>query len=179
MIFQQPIHAVRLAALFIGGERQDDIPVGDESLLFHANEARDGNRIAVLHVLCSAAIVVAVLLDELEGIGAPVLAPRFHHIQVPDDEDGLALRSRLTAIAGDHVALAIIRTEHGNVRRRKSCIQQALFHCLSRQRGTSDRIRGVDFDQLLEDIVGHGPCCLLALCGGPGGLQAQHTENGG
>jgi hypothetical protein len=72
---------------------------------------------------------------------------------VPDDQHRLQFRSRPAPVARHHVALAIIGPEHGHVRRWEACIEQPLRHCLRSKRGTSDRIRRIDFDQLLEHVV--------------------------
>jgi hypothetical protein len=44
---------------------------------------------------------------------------------------------------------------HHHVGFGKSGIEQSLRHRLRRLGGTSDRIRGIDFDQLLENVVRH------------------------
>ncbi len=112
---------------------------------------RDG--VAVLHVLGAAAIEIAVFLDELEGVGAPVLALRLDHVQVSDDQDRFQFRTCLAAISGHHVALAIVGPQHDHVRLGKSRIEQTLRHGLSGHGGAAHRIGGVDFDELFEDVV--------------------------
>jgi hypothetical protein len=53
-----------------------------------------------------------------------------------------------------------------------------LRHRLRRYGGTSDRIRGVDLDQLLEDVVRHLARGFLALRG-PSLLLAYGTDEEG
>ena len=92
MILQQPVDPVRVPALFIGRQRQDDVAIRLVSLAFEANERGHQDGVVDLHVLSAAAIEVAVLFDKLERIGGPILAPRFHDIQVADDQDRLQAR---------------------------------------------------------------------------------------
>ncbi len=184
MILQEPFHAVRSAALLVGGQREDDVAIRREPLPLQSNEIGDHDGIARLHVLRPAPIIIAVLLDELKRIGGPVLAPRFDHVEVADDENrpqrlAPQRRIRLAAIAGDQVALPLIGPDHGDVGRRESGIEQSLRHRLRRHGGASDRIRGVDLDQLLEDVVRHLARDLVALRGGPRRLQAHGTDEDG
>src|SRR5580693_712343 len=55
--------------------------------------------------------------------------------------------------ARDHVALAVIRSEHQDVARGKAGIEQAFCHGVSGNRGAADGIGGIDFNELLEDVA--------------------------
>ena len=92
MLLEQPIDAVEVAAFFIGGEREDQIAVrATDPSFFRRMKFVDQDGVAVLHVLGAAAVEVAVLFDEFEWIGGPVLAESFDDIQVAEEQDGFAL----------------------------------------------------------------------------------------
>ncbi len=82
---QEPVDAVRLAALFVGREREDEVAGGDEALALETNEVGDQDRVVVLHVLGAAAVEVAVALDQLEGVGVPLGLGRFDDVEMADD----------------------------------------------------------------------------------------------
>src|SRR5258707_7268552 len=73
---------VRTAAFFIRGQCDDDVAIRLESLAFVADQIRDPHRRLRLVVAGAAPVEIAVLLDELERIRAPVLALRLDHIRV-------------------------------------------------------------------------------------------------
>ena len=52
------------------------------------------------------------------------------------------------------ILLAIIRPTDVNIAVGKSGISKTLRHGLGRRGDVADRICGIDFDQLLEDVVG-------------------------
>ena len=155
VIFQQPIHAVRLSALLIGGERQDDVAVRDIAFLLQTNEIGDGNGIGFLHVLGAAPIEIAVLFHEFERIGGPILAPRLDHVEVTDDQNGARRRAGPSPIAGNQISLTVIGPEDDNIGCGKPSVEQSLRHGLRSRRGASDGIGGVDLDQLFENVVRH------------------------
>src|SRR5580693_1259883 len=93
MVLDQPGDAVECAALFIGGERQDQVAIGLVMLLLQAKKGRDQKRVAILDVSCAAAVKVAVLLDELERVDRPVLAARFDDVQMAYEQQRF-LRAR-------------------------------------------------------------------------------------
>ena len=76
VILDQPLDAVVVAALLIGGQRENDVALGHEVLLLHAQQVGDEDRGHRLVVGGAAAVEVAVLFDELERIeiGRPVFA---------------------------------------------------------------------------------------------------------
>ncbi len=96
-----------------------------------------------------------------------------------DDENRPQRLTPLAAIAGDQVALPLIGSHDSDVGRGESGIEQSLRHRLRRYGGTSDRIGGIDLDQLLEDVVRHLARGFLAICGRPCLLQAHGTDQDG
>ena len=118
-----------------------------------------------------------VLLDELKRIGGPVLGPRFDHVEVADDENRPLRGTRLSMIARDQIALPVVGSHDDDVGCGESGVEQALRHRLRCDGGTSDRVRGVDLDQLFEDVV---RALLLSLrafrCSE--GLQADRHQQG-
>ena len=52
-----------------------------------------------------------------------------------------------------HIAFAVVRPQHLHVARGKTRIKQALGHGLGRNRGAANRIRCIDFNQLLENVA--------------------------
>jgi len=107
MRFEQPIDAVVIAALFVGGQRKDQIAVGDKAFAFQAQKTFHQDGVAFLHVLRASAIEKSVFFDELEGVHGPVFAAGFDHIQVADEEDGFFLAGAV--IADDEILFAIVR----------------------------------------------------------------------
>src|SRR5262249_62351872 len=81
MVLHEPLDTVAAAALLVRGERENDVAASPVSLLLQAQERRGHDGIAALHIEHATAIEVAVLLGEMKGVGAPVLAPRLHHIE--------------------------------------------------------------------------------------------------
>ncbi len=92
MVLQQPIDAVRFAALLIRGQRQNQVPVGTVALATEADEGGHQNGVVHLHVLRPAPVEITVLLHELEWVGGPILTPRLYHVEVTDDQHRLAWR---------------------------------------------------------------------------------------
>src|SRR5437763_792023 len=74
------------AARCIFGKLEDNVAVRDVICFFEANERGDHDRVAIFHVLSTAAIKVAVFFDELEGIGGPVLAACFDYVEMSDQQ---------------------------------------------------------------------------------------------
>src|SRR6266567_4069299 len=73
MILDQPVNTVELATFFISRKGENDIAIRNETPLLHLDEGGDHNRSAVFHILCAAAIKIAILLDKLKRIGSPIL----------------------------------------------------------------------------------------------------------
>ena len=93
-----------------------------------AQKGGDERGVGVLHVLRAAAVVVAVLLDELKRIGVPVGAQSLDHVDVAEKEhrlfSGLACRMN----ANDEILLAWIGAEQVHVFGREAGIEKALLH---------------------------------------------------
>ena len=155
MIVQQPVHAVEIAAFFIGGQRENQVAIGTVAFFFHADERGDEKRVAFFDVLGAAAVEVAVLLDELEWVHAPVFAVRFDDIEMADEEDWLAHAGAMNS--RDEIALPRIGPEHLNVVAGESRAAQPCCHRLSGDGRAAHRICGVDLDELFENVVRHLP----------------------
>ena len=128
MVLQQPVHSIRLAAFLISSQGQNDVAIRNEALLFHANQRRDHDGVATFHVLGAAAIKVAVLLDKLEWVRSPVLAPGFDHVEMSNQQHRLVLAR--TVQARNYVFLAIIRAKNMDIAVGKSRISEPLRHGL-------------------------------------------------
>ena len=63
MVLDQPVHAVRISVFFVRGEGHDDVAVRLPALLLPANHVGGEDGVAVLHVLGTAAVEVAVFFD--------------------------------------------------------------------------------------------------------------------
>ena len=76
VVFQQPLDAQRILVenLLVGLQRHDDVAVGLIAFLPVADEIGDEGRRHVFVIAAAAGIEIAVLLDQLERIGRPVLA---------------------------------------------------------------------------------------------------------
>ena len=151
MILQQPIDAVRTAALLIRCQRQDQVPVGTVALATEADEGGHQNGVVRLHVLRPAPVEIAVLLHELEWIGGPILTASLHYVEVTDNQHRLAGAG--APQARHHVAFAIVRTQHLDIPGRKSGVLQSLRHGFRRQRGAAHRIGSIDFDQFPKNVA--------------------------
>ncbi len=79
--------AVEFAAFFVGREREDQVAAGLVAFAMQTQKGGDQRGVGLLHVLRAAAVEVAVLLDELEGIGVPVGGQSLDHVDVAEKED--------------------------------------------------------------------------------------------
>ena len=86
MLLEEPGHAVVPAALFVGGQRHDEIAVGHEALLPVADQVGHEGRGHGLVVGGAPAVEVAVLLEQLEGIDGPVLAVGLDDVEVREQQ---------------------------------------------------------------------------------------------
>jgi hypothetical protein len=119
MVLEEPLHpdAVAIEDLLVGLEREDDVTIGPVALLPVADQVRDPGRSHRLVVHGAAPVEPAVLLDERERVGGPVLAPRIDDVEVRDEEDGTA---RTCPVVPRHeVSLSRRRSEDMNVALRK------------------------------------------------------------
>ena len=90
----------------------------------------------------------------------------------------MGLRAAGSVQARHQVALAVVRAEHLHVARGKAGVEQALGHGFGRDGGAAHRIGGVDFDELLENVVGkllYVACSLRAERDCGGGSRGQKT----
>src|SRR5262249_6395123 len=110
MVFQQPFDSVVIAALFIGCQRDDDVAVGFESLLFEADQIGDEDRGHRLVVGGSPSVVITILFEELEWIERPVVALRLDNVYVREQQDWLARAG--PAQTRDQIALARVRSQN-------------------------------------------------------------------
>ena len=152
MILEEPVHAIRGAAFLIGGQGENNVAAWNVSFFLHADQRCRHDGVAILHVARAAAVVVAVLLDELKRIGRPILAPRFYHVEMADQQDWLVLARPMQA--DHHVLLLVIcvRTQHLNVAVGESGIVKALGHRFRSRGYAAHRVRRIDFDQLFENV---------------------------
>src|SRR5579864_9235003 len=87
MILDQPIRAVEIAALFVGGKGENDVAIRDIAFLLETKQSRNQDGIAIFHVLSATAVKIAVFLDELERIGSPILAACLDHVEMSNEQD--------------------------------------------------------------------------------------------
>src|SRR5579864_4660818 len=126
MILDQPIRAVEIAALFVGGKGENDVAIRDIIFLLKTKQSGDHDGVTIFHVLSAASVEISVLLDELERVGSPVLAARLNHVEMSNEQDRF-VRTR-SVQAHDQVLLSIIRADDLNVSIGKAPIAEALRH---------------------------------------------------
>src|SRR5215472_3936586 len=102
MIGEEPVHTIEgPAALFIGGERDDDVAIGLEPLFFILNQVGEPDGGLGFVVAGAAAVEIAVALVELKRVHAPVFALGFYHVGMGEQENGLQLAG--SAITNDKI----------------------------------------------------------------------------
>ena len=155
LIRDQPLDTVVVAAFLIRREREDDVAIGHESLLLHAQEVGDEDRGHRLVVGRASAIVVTVLFDELERIeiGRPVFFLGFDDVDVRKEQKRLQTRRATPSVSHDEVAFARVRTADEDVGGRKPRSPKTRGHRLGGNGGAADAVRRVDFNELLVDVV--------------------------
>src|SRR5439155_6756270 len=174
MLVEQPIHTVGRAALFVGSQRENQIAVRQIPFLFQADEIGDQDGVAFLHVFGTAAVEVAVLLNEFEGIGGPVRTERFHDVEVPDEKNGLAFSG--AAKTSDEIFLAFVGTGYFNVVVGETSVAQAFGHGLGSCRDVANGIGGVDFNKLLENIARQLLRLIRNLGSAAGRVNCEQTK---
>src|SRR5262249_41875689 len=99
VVLEQPADAVFVAVadFLVGGQRENEVAVGAIALLFEADEGGDQGGGHVFVVGGAAGVEVAVLLDELIGIGGPVLAFSFYYVDVGEEEYRFVLAGAVQA----------------------------------------------------------------------------------
>src|SRR5215472_17315048 len=169
MIGEEPVHTIEgPAALFIGGERDDDVAIGREPFFFVLNQVGEPDGGLGFVVAGATAVEIAVTLDELEWIHAPVFALGFYDVGMGEQEDGLQLAG--SAITDDEIGFARNRTAEKDVGVGESGGFEA------RGSGFGDGSRGaggeagLDFDESLVDVMSE-----LFLGVGPHRLRIERS----
>ena len=173
-IAEQPRNAVGVAAFLVLGQGDDDVAVGREPFLFEPDECRDQGSGLVLYVGRSAAVEVAVTLEEREGVERPVLAKGLDDVEVADEEDGA--EGAVAAVADYQVHVLRLRPDELNVVLREAGRPEPRGHCLGRFRAAHGE-RRVDLDQLAEDVAA-GALMVRELRGASGRLGADGHRSG-
>src|SRR5947209_13121188 len=174
MLVQQPVNSVERATLLIGGQRKNQVAVRQIAFFFQADEIGNENGIAVLHVLGSAAVKVAVFFDEFEWIGGPILAVRFDDVQVPDEQDGLAISGSVKA--NDEVLLPLVGTGDVEVLLSETRFEQTAGQRFGGGRHIADGVRRIDLNELLENIARQLLCLIRTLRSSPERAARDQTE---
>ena len=178
VVLQQVLGAVefRRDDLLIAGKRDDQVALGPVALLLVADQVIEKNRRHRLVVEGATGVEVAVLLDQLERVALPILAPGLDHIEVAEQKDRLFRAG--AAVARDEVAF--LRRARWNddlhVARRNAARGEPRAHRLSGGCATAGRVGGVDLDQFLVKLAqpGLGRCRALRVCGE---ATAQQNRN--
>src|SRR6266705_2090092 len=144
------------------------------AFFFQADEIGNENGVAVLHVLGSAAVKVAVFFDEFEWIGGPILAVRFDDVQVPDEQDGLVISSSVKA--NDEILLSLVGTGDMEVLLSETCFEQTASQRFGGGRHIADGVRRIDLNELLENIARQLLCLIRTLRSSPERAARDQTE---
>ena len=175
MVLEQPLHAVSGTSFLVGGQRNDDVPIGDVFLFAHAHDDSEVNRALVFVIGDATAKEGPVFLDELERRQRPVLGLCFDHIDVRQQQDRL-LPGAAAAKPSDEVAFFRRILEDDNVGVRESERLEPSRHGLSRGERAPLTLCRVNLDQLLEEAASDGiPFGLL----GAGGCAADQQNRDG
>src|SRR5215471_6278161 len=154
MVLQQPLNPQGIAVedFLVGFQRQNDIAVRPIALLLVTDEVGHESCYHVFVVARAAAVEVAVLFGEPEGVERPVLAFRFDHVEMGEQQDWLARSG--AAQPCYQVALARRRLEHLHVGIRETCRTQPRRYGI----GGAPRIAGlgdgVDLHEFPVDVDG-------------------------
>src|SRR5688572_14710523 len=103
---KKPLHAIGVAALFVGGQRNDQVTIGHITLLAEADQGSHPNCRHGLVVGSPAAPEISFLLDERERIDRPVVPARLHDVQMGEKQKRFTCAR--TSVTGDKVAFAWI-----------------------------------------------------------------------
>ena len=154
VVFQQPLDSQRILVedFFIGLQRHDDVAVGLVALLSVADEIGDEGRRHVFVIAAATGIKIAVLLDQLERIGRPVLAAGGNHVDMSDQQDRFARAG--APEARDEIALTRRRREGVNVGFGEAASTQPRRHGFGRLGGVARCCHRVDLDEFLVDVEG-------------------------
>src|SRR6185436_2433164 len=149
------------------------------------DEVRDPDRGLRLVVPGAAPVEIAVLLQQREGIDAPVFALRFDHVEVREEQERLGLPR--PAITHDDVGLVRRRSRDHDVLAREAGVEEALRHRLRRGSGLARAVARVGGDELgvdgpdeLASRLGRDGLRRIRRGGGDGGRgqdEAGHEEH--
>ena len=78
-----------------------------------------------------------------------------------DDQDRLQARGPCSAISRHHIALAVVGSQHFDVFGGEPGGEQPLGHRFGCDSGATNRIGGIDFDELLKDVVRQLAGCFI------------------
>jgi hypothetical protein len=113
-VSDQPFGAVeRARRLLATGEGELDGAPRMKVLLLEAHQGVGPNGGLRLVIDRAASIEIAVLLDQGEGVAGPVLALRFHHIDVREQQYRLELRVAAGIDRHEPAFLGVIRRREG------------------------------------------------------------------
>ena len=166
MIPEQPGDAiVRATALFICGERDDDVAIGLETLLLVLDQVGDPDSRLGLVVSGAAAIEETIALIQLEGIHAPVFSLGFDNINVGQQENRLECSSDV--ITDDQIGFLWICASQEDIGFGKAGGAQASRGGLGYRSCSAGGEPGGDFDKFLVNVMGKlpfhfGTCSLRA-----------------
>ena len=81
-MLNQPRGAVIRTGFLVCGEQKDQVAIGLVAFTAQPDEGLDRDGIVIFYVLGAPPVVVAILLDQAEGIRGPLRRLGFDHIQV-------------------------------------------------------------------------------------------------
>ena len=172
---QQPVDAVGRAALFVGGQRQNQVAVRHEALFLQANKVGDQDGVTFFHVFGASAVEIAVFFEKCEGIGSPVLAKRLDNIEMADKQDRFALPG--ASKAHHEILFAVARPGNVKIIFGKPCVAKSLGHGFGGGGYVAHGVGGVDLDELLKNVTRHLIGGTQILCPGPGNETANPAEH--
>ena len=152
LVLNQPLYAVEgTASLFVGRERDDDVAVRLEAFAAVTDEIRDPDRSLGLVVAGAAAVKVAIALDELERVHAPVFAFGFHNVGVRQKQERFAPAG--AAIAGHQICFAWAGSADEDVGFGKAGGLQPGGCGFGYGGGLAGRVARLNLDELLIDVA--------------------------
>ncbi len=154
MVLQQPPnpHGICIEDFLVGLQCQDDVALRPVALLLVADEIRHEARRHVFVVPGAAAVEVAVLLSEPEGVDRPVFTSRFDDVEMGKQQDRLAGAS--AAQPRHQIAFARRRLEHLHIGAVEPGRNQSGRHGIGSASGIARLCDGIDLDQFLVDVEG-------------------------
>src|SRR5262249_1775769 len=140
------------AAFFVSGERDDQVAVGLKAFFLVGDEVGEPDSSLCLVVAGAAAVKVAVLLDELEGVHGPVFALGFDNVDMRKEENGLAGTGAV--IAHHDVVLGGFGAADEDVGVRKAGGLEACGGGFGDGSGRAGGEAGLHLDHLFVDFAG-------------------------